>query len=393
MNAEDKPQDKIRERPKTLQAETQSQTKIEFPKLDGSNSEKDNNIKMNSPTLVSHGAGPDTPKSEKKGQEMDEPNLQQEYIMSLEPAQQKRYNFLISKNLNIRSELIKVANTLDMIVEREKGEKLKKLYHKFNEDTRITELNEEIKDQKNFLKNLNKQLKARRTEIKEISKFSNIEDQENQLNYLRQQIAVLTKEKVLLEKVIGGQSEELNRFDHEDNFLAQIEKYKIQLDSSKDELKELKETYQEKKKESDLHHREIVGLRKQIQDVKTFGRKMRLRERQGGFEFDDIKEGWPILEKDIAALEQEIKDLGAEREHLTAIQEIDRKKYDAIIKEYKNDGQKLRVHIEENDRELRKNMILQKQFERKKKQLFQEVKRQKKELMYSYQDDTPNFEA
>ena len=82
-----------------------------------------NSQNIEKPKMVSTSAG-----NNPEPQEQPQRTPHEQYLSTLDIKQLGRYNFLIEKNIGIRSELIKVASQLDMLVQAEKGDKLNVFY-------------------------------------------------------------------------------------------------------------------------------------------------------------------------------------------------------------------------------------------------------------------------
>lgn len=305
---------------------------------------------------------------------------QQKYLDTLSQTELQRYNFLVQKNLNMRTELLKVSSNLDMIEQSEKGRRLEELYSLYNQDDRLEELRQDISVQKRHIRAYTNHLSVRRQEIKELQKFSKLDEQENELSYLKLQISKLEQEKKLMSKIIDNQDKAIVQHDKEETFTNTKTQYTVELQSLKEEMKELKEEYRSKMKESDFNHKRLVNLRRDIGRVKGFNQKMKIRTKKQLFEeFDPIAQKSFVLPEDISRLAQEVKDLEAERDHLLAIQDIDKRKNDDDLKEIRMEKERLRQQGEKNDLTLRRTLIEIKDFERRARNMISSMKKKQRE--------------
>jgi len=142
-----------------------------------------------------------------------------------------------------------------------------------------------------------------------------------------------------------------------------------ELEGYKDELKLVLSQLDIEERESLSSHKDLVTTKKKANIVKEYGKKLKIRERnrmkeeqnnEGEDEFAFLnkrkfkkKKRKPgeriVLQEDLEEIRQEIKDLEAERNHLTAINEIEKNKSETVLKAMDKEGRKYMYAIREND--------------------------------------------
>ena len=207
-----------RKETENIQRQATPSKNMEISEIESQKSIKNQNSqKIEKPKMVSTSAGnnPEPPKQPQR-------SPHEQYLSSLDMKQLGRYNFLIEKNLGIRSELIKVASQLDMLVQSEKGEKLNALYENSQQDDRLIELQSQLNDQRNLIRKVTNDLKNRRQELRQIHNYHFYDEQENRLNFLKQQFDKLNDEKLVLERVLVTQESALEQTEEDDDFKARV---------------------------------------------------------------------------------------------------------------------------------------------------------------------------
>ena len=200
-----------------------------------------------------------------------------------------------------------------------------------------------------------------------------------------------------------------------------MELLREELEGYRDELKLVLSQLDIEERESLATHKDIVTMKKKANVVKEYGKKLRLREKkkmkeleeEGEFGFLSKKKKVKklkrppieriVLQEDLEEIRHEIKDLEAERDHLTAINEIEQKKSNTILKDLDKDSRKLMYTIRENDivkialtfKIIRRNLLEIRELDRAYDKNMREQKKKKrknKRLSYSEGMDEKDLE-
>lgn len=92
---------------------------------------------------------------------------------------------------------------------------MKDQYKRSEENERIKELNTEIRQQELYIKEISTRLKERRQEFKEYSRFNDFIGQQNELNYLKNEVERLRKQRRLMDRTVGKQNNAIRKFEKE----------------------------------------------------------------------------------------------------------------------------------------------------------------------------------
>lgn len=111
--------------------------------------------------------------------------------------------------------MICIGHNIDLQIHKKRAKNLQEFYKKSEENSIIKDLNNDIREQEAYIKEITSRLKSKRKEFKEYTKFNDIIEQQNELNYLKREVERLRKQKKLMERTVGTQNNELERFEKE----------------------------------------------------------------------------------------------------------------------------------------------------------------------------------
>ena len=307
---------------------------------------------------------------------------QKEYQKKLQQEEQKRFDFLMIRNMKLKVELKEASEVIDNLNRKER-ENITKENEIEPESDEIRMLNETLKQQQIHLNNLQSQNKSLKKDVDNYRNY-NIEEKENDLYELNRLINTAEIERDSQLKVCHQQ--EKSFLIMKDDTLQQDTKKKLQ-----EEQQILKKKAENKKRKIVLQDTMTRQNHSELIEKKSILGKMKLQvERRSKKTQHHISESIIVDEEDLAVQNQQITGLNQQKSSIGQELEEDKHKLGIMSGKLKMVNESLMAKLDSTTKEIKRHIIMMNEFKRfKKEEAFKKKERAKKEAK---QIDDTNFE-
>ena len=133
----------------------------------------------------------------------------------------------------------------------------------------------------------------------------------------------------------------------------------MKLETLKEENKQEKEAFNKKKKQQDENHKIMVNMRRDIKRLKSYKKKLKERKKKKESDFfEEVNDYSMLLPEDLDKMQEQIRDLEHETDHLMAIRNIEIKNNEEIFKKMRIEKEQLRQQIEVQDKVINTPFLL-----------------------------------
>ena len=283
-------------------------------------------------------------------------NTLQQYLSTLNSKDRERYLFLLDRNSKLRDELNQITKVTESILDKERERQRNRIINPGprNEQS-LKEKRQELQRQQVTINGLKNEIKKKKVDIEKNYHVDLLREKEDEIHHLKRIVKELKVEKSTLARIREDQEKIISdQLNPEENLKRKdlVEK-----------VRELKERYRELVEEKARKEKQVYNLHGQVIDEKSMLRDL-VSKIQESKHLQATSESPEEVQRKLTEHENEIEELKAKREAITAEYEGKLKNIDKAKKELVKDIDKLEVIIREREKEIRYNAIKLKDIKR-----------------------------